>query len=778
MTRIIKCTTPLALFILNFIFDLQAAIITVKQDGTGDYTTIEAGMNESVWNIGDTVLVWPGTYYEHISYNGNHITVASLYAINFDPWYISNTIIDGSQSGQCVTMNWGENDLIINGFTIRNGKGNDGGGIYLEEASGVVRNCIIENNTASLGGGVYTEHGHIYLSGTTIRYNHARGSGGGIYCGYESYINFDPGNKCNIYLNFGATGTDYSKFYSVPPQVIIVDTFTVINPDHFFIFSGDGEGFPTNDVAIQQDHAYLEPVDHDLYVNPVSGDDGNSGISINDPLKTIAYAYILIKSDSLNPHKIFLSNGTYSPSTNNEKLAFSTRSYISLIGESMNSTIIDADSLSYFIAGVGVIKNYSIKDITFQHGKGGIHIRHNNHVTISDVTLKSGTASSMGFEIYDTDSLIVKNTIVKNNKGGFAFSICNWEHGTKSFSLENCIITYNVPGTNLYAMQGGGIEIYGNPDIVFSGFGKISNLQITDNIRQPDPEFGMGMTVGLFIYGHYKIDLINATIANNILYGNYGFGSSSGPGVELNIYNSILFGDSLRELSLGYPNSYSYPSTCQVYNSDIEGGQSQVMNWSNINTLVWSQGNLDNDPLWYAIPYALPWNSPCVNAGTPMYEPGMLPPYIIEEETVYKLITFDFDTIVLPQTDLAGNQRIFDGRIDMGAYECQDTTTGTHEFEVRSSRFEVTVYPNPFYANTFISFDLKEQAEVQVLIYDMNGNEVKKLMDASLSAGQYNMTWGGDDDSGQKVGKGTYLVTLFLNGKNLAAEKIVKNVKE
>jgi len=715
MTLIVK-SALIALFILNFIFDLQSAIITVKQDGTGDYTTIEAGMNGSVWNSGDTVLVWPGTYYENIFYNGNHITVASLYTINSDPWYINNTIIYGNQYGCCVTMNWGYNDQIINGFTIRNGNGDDGGGIYINEASGIVKNCIIKRNTANRGGGIciyqgsgnisnctieyntantwggggiFTQDAVLYLAGTTIKFNHARGSGGGIYCCYLSNIFFNPDNKCNIYLNYGALGTDYAKFYSVPPQVIIVDTFTVINPDHFFIFSGDGEGFPTNDVAIQQDHAYLEPVDHDLYVNPVSGDDGNSGTSINDPLKTIAYAYILIKSDSLNPHKIFLSNGTYSPSTNNEKLAFSTRSYISLIGESMNSTIIDADSLSYFIAGVGVIKNYSIKDITFQHGKGGIHIRYNNHVTISDVTLKSGTASSMGFEIYDTDSLIVKNTVVKNNKGGFAFSICNWEHGTKSFSLENCIITYNVPGTNPYNMQGGGIEIYGNADTVFSGFGKISNIQITDNIRQPDPEYGMGMTVGLFIYGHYKIDLINATIANNILYGNFGFGSSSGPGVELNIYNSILFGDSLRELSLGYPNSYSYPSTCQVYNSDIEGGQSQVMNWSNINTLVWCNGNIDSDPLWEAVPYALPWNSPCVNEGTPVYEPGMQPPYIIEEDTVYKLITFDYDTIALPQTDLAGNPRIFDGRIDMGAYECQDTTTGSSKYKVQSTKYKV-----------------------------------------------------------------------------------------
>ena len=83
----------ITVLVLGFTFFLNAAIVTVKQDGTGDYTTIEAGMNESVWNSGDTVLVWPGIYYENIVYSGNHITVASLYAINSDPSYIQNTII-------------------------------------------------------------------------------------------------------------------------------------------------------------------------------------------------------------------------------------------------------------------------------------------------------------------------------------------------------------------------------------------------------------------------------------------------------------------------------------------------------------------------------------------------------------------------------------------------------------------------------------------------------------------------------------------------------------
>jgi hypothetical protein len=160
-----------------------------------------------------------------------------------------------------------------------------------------------------------------------------------------------------------------------------------------------------------------------------------------------------------------------------------------------------------------------------------------------------------------------------------------------------------------------------------------------------------------------------------------------------------------------------------------------------------------------------------------MYEFGMAPPYIIEEDTVYKLITYDYDTIVLPSTDLAGNPRIVGGRIDMGAYECQDTTTGSLEYKVESLKLKVEVYPNPFYANTFIMFNLDTKGKVEVIIYDMNGNEVKRLMDASVPAGKYNLTWGGDDDSGEKAANGTYLISVFMDGEFTASEKVVKKGK-
>ena len=218
---------------------MKAIIITVKQDGTGNYTTIQAGINAATWNNGDTILVWPGVYYENIVINEKNITVASLYLTNPDKWFIYNTIIDGNHIGTSVTMNGGTGTMIIDGFSIRNGTGDGGGGILTNQAMVSIKNCIIEHNYANAGGGIYCNQSTVLFSGTLVKYNHGKNVGGGISCGYNYQMQFDTINKCNIYLNYSGKGTDIAKSFLAPAQLIIVDTFTVLYPDYHFIFSWD-----------------------------------------------------------------------------------------------------------------------------------------------------------------------------------------------------------------------------------------------------------------------------------------------------------------------------------------------------------------------------------------------------------------------------------------------------------------------------------------------------------------------------------------------------------
>jgi flagellar hook assembly protein FlgD len=74
-------------------------------------------------------------------------------------------------------------------------------------------------------------------------------------------------------------------------------------------------------------------------------------------------------------------------------------------------------------------------------------------------------------------------------------------------------------------------------------------------------------------------------------------------------------------------------------------------------------------------------------------------------------------------------------------------------------------------------FEMENKAEVQVIIYDLKGNVVNELMNANVPAGNYNLSWSGVDDSGEKVVNGTYLVSIFVNGKYAGSEKVVKKGK-
>ena len=93
------------------------------------YPTIQAGIDSSV--NGDTVLVQPGTYIENINFKGKRIVVGSMFIMSGDTSFISKTVIDGDSKNSVVRFESEEDSTsILNGFTIRNGMSDVGGGIY------------------------------------------------------------------------------------------------------------------------------------------------------------------------------------------------------------------------------------------------------------------------------------------------------------------------------------------------------------------------------------------------------------------------------------------------------------------------------------------------------------------------------------------------------------------------------------------------------------------------------------------------------------------------
>ena len=79
-------------------------------------------------------------------------------------------------------------------------------------------------------------------------------------------------------------------------------------------------------------------------------------------------------------------------------------------------------------------------------------------------------------------------------------------------------------------------------------------------------------------------------------------------------------------------------------------------------------------------------------------------------------------------------------------------------------------FPNPFNPTTTISYNLPEDTEVNLKIYNLFGQEVRTLVNEAQSAGSKSVVWNGKDASGRIVSSGLYIYRL-------AAEKIVQNKK-
>lgn len=760
----------------------KADIITVKQDGTGNYTLIQQGINAA--ENGDTVLVYPGIYYENINYNSKRITVASLYLSTQNKTYIHNTIIDGNKNGSCVMIMSGENNnTVLCGFTVQNGSGygkyKRGGGIYIRNSNPVIENCIIKNNFAMYGGGIYCKNANIVLSGNSIIYNYSDG-GGGIILVSDVNIVFDSINKNNIYLNHSGFGCDI-KTNIICPMNIIVDTFTVFNPDYYFIFSNDNMGFPVNNVTINIDNEKIHPINADIYVNPNTGNDTNTGLTPETPLKTIWYAYKKIYPDSINGNTIFLSDGIYSKSNNNEKFPVNARSFVNLVGNGVNSTIIDAEEFTSLVKSRNNVKNYCIKNLSFINGNSisdygdlmhCIYFGFNKNISIENIKISNCTQVYGGSLTSNTNNFYFINSIITGSKGGSLTIGGNISEPYQYYYLENLKVEYSSPPIYEGNREGGGgISIGGKI------YGELINSQITDNLCKPDPYFGPGQEVALVVDYHSRMNLINSTIGNNIVEGQAGVGVTVDEGAVLNIYNSVLYGDSTYEISMGNCQGSNYAATLNIMNSDVEGGEGEIINWQNQHNINWLTGNINEDPKWISSgdsAYFLQYNSPCIDGGTPMYEPGMQPPFIIKQDTIYYLVTLNYqDTIAMPYTDLAGNPRIRNNRIDIGAYEFQDTTTSVKE--LYKYKRNINVYPNPFLYNTFISFSMINKGNVKVFIYNTKGQLVRMLMDAEVSSGEYEMIWDGNDKTGNNLPSGIYIVVVAVNGQKLANVKIVKN---
>lgn len=77
-------------------------------------------------------------------------------------------------------------------------------------------------------------------------------------------------------------------------------------------------------------------------------------------------------------------------------------------------------------------------------------------------------------------------------------------------------------------------------------------------------------------------------------------------------------------------------------------------------------------------------------------------------------------------------------------------------------------YPNPFNPYTTIDFRIPKREFVDIIIYNILGQEITRLKNEYLSPGTYSVKWDGKDKSGIPVSSGLYIYVLKTKRKYLS----------
>lgn len=74
-------------------------------------------------------------------------------------------------------------------------------------------------------------------------------------------------------------------------------------------------------------------------------------------------------------------------------------------------------------------------------------------------------------------------------------------------------------------------------------------------------------------------------------------------------------------------------------------------------------------------------------------------------------------------------------------------------------------YPNPFNSSTLIPYQLGEQADVRLDLFNLLGQRLRSLVDQRQQPGLYRVTWDGRDEQGRSLTSGLYIYRLQAGGR-------------
>ena len=74
-------------------------------------------------------------------------------------------------------------------------------------------------------------------------------------------------------------------------------------------------------------------------------------------------------------------------------------------------------------------------------------------------------------------------------------------------------------------------------------------------------------------------------------------------------------------------------------------------------------------------------------------------------------------------------------------------------------------FPNPFSSSTLINYTLKASTNLNLKIYNHQGQEVRNLLQVNIAnTGTHYLEWDGKDDLGNQLSPGVYICQMETDG--------------
>ncbi|MBN1155688.1 S8 family serine peptidase [candidate division KSB1 bacterium] len=134
------------------------------------------------------------------------------------------------------------------------------------------------------------------------------------------------------------------------------------------------------------------------------------------------------------------------------------------------------------------------------------------------------------------------------------------------------------------------------------------------------------------------------------------------------------------------------------------------------------------------------------------------------EQDVQKLAIYRLDQEIWVKLDSRydANQSAIVTQIDrLGTYALfYDMNCDQNAIDIPDKYFLFKNYPNPFNSNTTIKYQLPDDSDISLTIYNINGQKIRTLFQGMQTAGVHTILWDGMDQHSSPVSSGIYLYKI------------------